>query len=98
MDELGNTETSYFDPHAEPEEQKKERQEEQGKVQEGIRLLEDMIARYDERIAFYDSIDSIKVDIKTKPEEHLRAVLANKQTKTDLIREMEYLITLRQQK
>lgn len=94
MNELGNSETSYFIVK-EPEEQKKARLEEAGKVKEGIRLLEDIIARFDKRIAFYDSLDSMDVDAMSKPEDHLRQVIANKQTKANLIAEREYLYTLR---
>ena len=96
MDEYGITETSYFDHTAEPADQKKQRIEEEMKVNEGIQLLEDMIKRWDERITFYDSLDSIDVDPTTHPEEHLRQVIANKQTRNNLIQEKEYLITLKQ--
>jgi hypothetical protein len=94
MDELGNTESSYF-LIDEPEEQKQERRDDEAMVKQGIRMLEEIIQRFQERITFYDTLDSIEVDIETHPEEHLRAVIAGKQTKTNLMQEKEWLENLR---
>lgn len=94
MDELGNTESNYFLP-TEPEEQVKERKEEQAKVMKGIAMLEEIIERMEQRITFYDTVSSIEVDVTTHPEEHLRAVIAAKQTKENLIQEKEWIENLR---
>lgn len=93
MDDLGNTESNYF-LISEPEEQKQERRDEAAKIKQGRKLLEEIIARFEERITFYDTVDSIDVDIETKPEEHLRAVIAAKQTKLNLTQEKEWLENL----
>ena len=94
MDELGNTESSYF-LIEEPADQKQERQDEKAKVKQGIKMLEEIIARFQERITFYDTLESIDVDIETQPEEHLRAVIAGKQTKANLMQEKDWLENLR---
>jgi hypothetical protein len=60
MDNLGNTETSYFRVD-EPVDQKKERIEEKSKARAGLHLLEDIIERFNKRIAFYNTLDSIDV-------------------------------------
>lgn len=93
MDDLGNTESPYF--ASEPAEQVQERKEEKAKVMKGIAMLEEIIERFEKRIAFYDTLNSIDVDASTHPEEHLRIVIANKQTSQNLTEEKEWIENLR---
>lgn len=94
MDEMGNTESSFFIPK-EPTEQIEERNEERAKVMKGMAMLEDVIARFEKRITFYDMTKSIEVDVTTNPEEHLRAVLVAKSMSENLTQEKEWLENLR---
>lgn len=94
MDEMGNTESSFFIPK-EPTEQIEERNEERAKVMKGMAMLEDVIARFEKRITFYDMTKSIEVDVTTNPEEHLRAVLVAKGMSENLTQEKEWLENLR---
>lgn len=91
MDE-GNSETNYFE---EPVEQIQERNEEKAMVKSGLALLEKMIAHFDERIEFYQSNLSIKSDVETNPEVHLRTVIANRIVAANLTEEREYLDSLK---
>lgn len=92
--DFGNVESSYFKVD-EPEEQKVERQEEKAKVQGGKKLLEDLIERWAEKVAFYDSIDSIPNEVRADQEKFMLAVNTNSLTKENLIVELEYLEALR---
>lgn len=94
MDELGNTESPYFIP-TEPEEQVQERKDEKAKVMKGIAMLEEIIERFEKRITFYDTTNSIEVDVTTTPEEHLRAVLVAKGISQNLTEEKEWIENLR---
>jgi|GEM_PF-841676 len=80
-----------------PEEQKREETSEKAKAQAGRELLTELIKRWEERIRFYDSLNSIDVDVADTPEKHQLQVLANKQTKANLLTELDYLEGLKQQ-
>lgn len=90
MDELGNTETSYFQV-TKPIEQVKATSQERAMVKSAVPMIEELIERFTKRITFYDTLSSVKADVLTTPEEHLRLCIANDQTKTNLIQEKEYL-------
>lgn len=85
-----NTGDTYYKPEM-PADRKDEESEEKAKALAGMPLINDLIARFDKRIAFYDSLESIPSDVSTHPEEHLRAVLANQMAKENLRAEKEYL-------
>jgi hypothetical protein len=93
MDEIGNTESSYFHL-GESVEQKNERKEAKARTKDGEKLLEDIIARLEKRIAFYDTIDSIPADVRAIPEDFMLTVNANDLTKRNLMNELEYLKTI----
>lgn len=94
MDNLGTTDTNYFSIE-EPEERKLERDEQEGKIREGIRVLEEIIARFDERIALYDSINSIPDDIKSDERKLSIAIYAKDEIVGNLQAEKDYLESLR---
>lgn len=94
MDELYPNDGSYYQP-TEPAEQIQERKEEKGKVKEGIRLLEDVIERFEERIRFYDSVNSVPGEFRIDPAEFMHRVEANDLTKQNLIVEKTWLEGLR---
>ena len=93
MSDIGNVESSYFQL-GEPLEQKIERKEAKGRIKDGVKLLEDIIARLEVRIKFYDTLDSIPAEVRAIPEDFMTAVNANDLTKRNLMNELEYLITL----
>jgi hypothetical protein len=81
---------TYYKPEL-PEDRKDEESEEKAKALAGMPMITDLIAHFEARIAFYDSLESIPSDVSTQPEEHLRTVLANQMTKENLVSEKEYL-------
>lgn len=94
MDDMGNSESSYFKLGESPE-QKQERREIQARVKDGAKLLEDLLARFDARIAFYDSNKSIEVDITEAPEMHQKRMFVAQMMRECLQAERNYLETLK---
>lgn len=94
MDELGNTETPYFQP-TEPEEQKQERSQEEAKIHAGLGVIEDMIKRFDKRIEFYQSPKAIEVDVTDDPLIHQKKVIVALTTAENITKEKEYLVSLK---
>lgn len=80
----------YFLPR-EPKDQVLDRKAEASKVKPAIKMSEDIIERWKERIAFYDTIDSISVDLRTDEAKFMRAWLLNREIKAILQSEMEWL-------
>lgn len=70
-DTLYPNDGSYFMPQ-EPEEQVTERRVKVGQAQAAKPMLEELIKEFDVDIARLSSIDSIKVDVNTEPEEFLK--------------------------
>ncbi len=95
MDEFGNTESSYWVVE-EPQDQKTARLNEENKLRAGRAVIDDILKRLQERIDYYSSIDSVEVDAVTEPEEHLRVVIANKQTLFNLRNERDYWKVMRE--
>lgn len=95
MNEFGNTESSYWVVE-EPQDQKTARLNEENKLRAGRAVIDDILKRLQERIDYYSSIDSVEVDAVTEPEEHLRIVIANKQTLFNLRNERDYWKVMRE--
>lgn len=93
MDELGNSESSYFDPHTEPTEQKQERTEEEAANRAGRKQIELIIERLTARITFYDSPKSIDVDLLDHPDIHQKKVMVAQMMVENLTEERDYWIT-----
>lgn len=70
---------------AEPPAQVQERQKEAAQVQASAPILQEIITRLDERIAFYNSIDSVSVDVATNPEKFMHVIAANRLTRDNLM-------------
>jgi hypothetical protein len=87
-------EGTYFHV-TEPEEQKQEENAERAKAQQGMEMLEELIARMENRITFYDSTKCIQVDIDTNLSRFKEAYQAAQMTKQNLIQEKEYMEGLR---
>lgn len=90
MDDMYPNDGEYFAIPAEPMEQQRDRAEEKSKVNANKKPIEEIIARLNDRIEYYNTIDSISTDVMTKPEEFMRQWEVNKQTQVNLIMEKEY--------
>jgi hypothetical protein len=96
VNEMGNSETSYFIPD-EPEEQVKERRAEKAKVLAARELILEMIERMTKRVEFYDSINSVPA-ARRKDDYTFRFTLdSNANTKANLEAELTYLTDLKDQ-
>lgn len=95
-DNMYPTNGEYFLPR-EPKEQILDRKAEASKVKPAIKLSEDIIDRWTDRIAFYDTIDSIAVDLRTDETKFMRAWLLNREIKAILESEKEWLEDLVEQ-
>lgn len=95
-DDMGNIESSYFSV-GEPLERKQERQAEKAKVQGGRELLLELIERWETKIEFYQTIDSIPAEVRADSSKFMLAVAANDLTKRNLQAELDYLTALQEQ-
>lgn len=71
----------------EPEDQVKARNEEKSDVFQAYPVIKDVIARLDERIAFYASVDSIPEEATTDPAAFMHIVAANRIVRDNLVSE-----------
>jgi hypothetical protein len=94
MNEDGNVESPYFSIE-EPKSQKVERINEEAKARAGLKLLEDMIQRFEKRIEFYNSLEAIDVDISDDPLLHQKKAHAAQITAENLTQERDYLVGLK---
>lgn len=82
--------STYFVPR-EPKEQVVARKREKAKTLEAKTEIERVIAHFDERIKYRDSLDSINISATTTPELHLRACVLNDMLKMALLEEKRLL-------
>jgi hypothetical protein len=75
----------------EPVDQVNDRNAEKAKLMEALPLVQDIIDRFKEKIAFFGSVDSIPEAVKTKPKQFLIVHNANELTRDNLRAEMEWL-------
>jgi len=75
-DNMYPTNGEYFTPKI-PAEQADELEKEQSEVFNSLPIIQGLIERLDERIAFRDSIKAISVDIQENPELHQKACAVN---------------------
>lgn len=74
-------------PTAQQEAKEKARED----VLQQVPLLKKVVKRLDQKIAFYDSVNSVPDEVKTKPEEFMHIIAANKLTRDDLMQERSYI-------
>lgn len=91
-----NDGTTFYQPE-QPESQLVEQATERNRVIAGMPVLEMIIARLQERIAAYDSVDSIGSDVRAHPAVFQKAWEINRGTKANLVAELEYFTNLRDQ-
>lgn len=92
-DDLYPRDGAFFQP-AQPEDQVKEEQIERAKAKSAIPMLKEIVSRFDTKIAFYDSLDSIDVGIDTDPATFQKIHAANRLTRDNLKAEKHYLESL----
>lgn len=95
MNDMGNIESSYFRTD-EPTEQKQERNAEKAMVNGGRDLLLNLLERWDEKVEFYDSIDSIPPEVRADEKKFMLTVSVNDLTKKNLLAELAYLESLKE--
>jgi hypothetical protein len=78
----------------EPPEQAREKKKEKAETLQSLSVLREVVARLDERIAFYTSIDSIPDSIKTDPEKFLIMHNSREMTRDSLREERDYIVQL----
>jgi len=54
-------------------------------------IIEDLLIRFEEKIAFYGSVESVPEEVLTLPDEFMHIVTANKIIKGLLEAELDYL-------
>jgi hypothetical protein len=69
---------------AEPAEQAQERQKEAAQVSNSLPILQEIVTNLGERIAFYNSVDSVPQGVLTDPEKFMHIVAANRLTRDNL--------------
>lgn len=75
----------------EPETQVKAKNQKRDDTLSQLPLLQEVIDRLDMRIAFYDSVDSIQVDIEADPSTFQKVHAANKLTRDNLREERNFI-------
>lgn len=85
--------TDYYQPFDDTE-KKREQSKERAEVITHLSVLEEIIARFDERIAFYDSLNSIEDDVVADQVLLAQTVHANKLTAQNLTAERDAIKTL----
>jgi hypothetical protein len=86
--------STYYNPTA-PAEAKQEERKEKGMVLSAMPLIEDMIKHLEERIHFYETVDSIPAEVRTDTRLFMLRVEANDLAKENLKSEKEYFEQLR---
>jgi len=95
-DDVMPNDGTYFVPRV-PEEQEIAVKKQKAHTLEALPIIKEFMARLDERIAFYGSVDAIPDEVKTKPEQFLIVHNANELTRDNLRSEKEYMTSLMEQ-
>lgn len=73
----------------------KQKSDEEAKLQATLAqlpLLQETVDKFDERIAFYDSVNSVPDEVTTDPEAFMHVIAANKLTRDNLIAERDIIL------
>ena len=91
MDEdLMPNDGTFFFPR-EPKDQVLGRKKEKAQTLESLSILKDLLARWNEKIAFYESVKAIPEEVKLDPEKFMLAVAGNTVIVEILEAEKEYI-------
>lgn len=80
-----------FNPFREPLEQQLERKEQSAKVKRDLRLAEELVERWEEKINDLEKVSAITVDVEADTEKFLRAYLVKQELLAWLKTEKEWL-------
>lgn len=94
-DTSGNSESSYFDATAEPEDQVQERNAEKAMVLGGAELLELLITHWEEKKRYYETIDSIGEGARGNGRKLILALEVNEGMRNEVNEELTYLKDLK---
>ena len=86
-DDLMPNDGTYFNPFQEPTEQKIERSKEKAKALEVKNAIENVIAHFEERINYRDTIEALNVNLEEDPALHQKKCEVNEMLKLALIEE-----------
>lgn len=89
-DDVMPNDGTYFVPR-EPESQINDRKREKAQVLQGLTVLKEVIARLEERIEFYQSVDAMPSEAKADPVKFMNLHNANQLTRDNLRAEKEYI-------
>lgn len=91
-DDVRPNDTAHF--LQEPVEQAVERKKQKANTLEALPILQDLLKRLEERIAFYDSVSSIDESVRTDPQAFLIAHNSNTMMVQVLTSEKEWIESL----
>ena len=80
-----------------PEERTEEEQKEAGMVKASAPIIPEILAHFDERIAFYGSVDSIDINLNDDPLTHQKKTAVAQMMKSQLEQERSELESLFEQ-
>lgn len=89
-DDVMPNDGSYFAPRI-PEDRDIEDKKEKAETLSTLKVLKDILERFETRIAFYNSVDSIHDEVKTDPQQFLINFNANTLCRDNLRLEKEYI-------
>lgn len=75
----------------EPTNQILEKQKIEAQVVKALPLIQELLTRFEEKVAFFKSIDSVPEDVLTIPDEFMHIVAANKLVAGMLEAELNYM-------
>lgn len=81
----------YFTPTI-PTPQRQAKEQAREEVLSQVPLLRKVLKRLEQKIAFYDSVNSVPDVVKTKPEEFMHIIAANTLTRNNLQQERSYIL------
>ena len=90
-DNIYPNDTTYFGVPVEPPEQVIARKKERAQTLEAANVIETLWKHFEERIAYRDSLSSIKPDLAKDPVLHQKACEVNTMLKLALVEEKEML-------
>ena len=78
---------------ARPEPQSKEVNDEVSNTMMNVEVIRTVLKRFDERIAFYGSVDSVEDSVLTDSDAFMHTIAGNKVARQNLIQERNYIFS-----